>query len=511
MLIRRRQSWTRQPQQPLDVDWKNPIAAGLVFDTNVANGLFDSVGRKFGEALSTAIKPVGGPYGLELDFPGNQTNRSASFGNAFTALNGATSAAWEILVRFDSTSDTPHFFSQWDSGLCWLLEKNGTGLIWVAADDNSGNRRRWDAGSLFPAAGYYHILASWLGGPNKALVVNGIDKTSSLSAVNSAATVIGDNTGSDYLQLGMANGGVALNGGIVFARIWNRGLSLDECMRRAANMWGIYRPEVRQVYFVAPAGALDASASGGAQAGGSAALAANVALAAIGLAVAGGSAQASVDIPLFAAGITVAGGSANAAAMVTISAAGLAQAAGQAGLSANVLLAGAGAAQAAGNAALAAQLTALASGGAQAGGSANLQSGAQGSISASGADVAGGTAVIQVTVQIAASGAGQAGGSANLTGGAPGQISAVGGAQSAGAGTLSATVQITAAGFVQAMGAGVFSAQIPLAAFASAVAGGSAVLTLAGQMVQSFRRIAMQPRSRTVLKPSRNLTVTYVP
>lgn len=209
------------------------------------------------------------------------------------------------------------------------------------------------------------------------------------------------------------------------------------------------------------------SATGGATAGGSANLSAQVALAAVGVATAGGSAAGSVAVPLSATGLSVAGGSANPTVTVSISAAGLAQAAGTAGLAASVLLAGAGAAQASGNATLAAQLAAMASGSAQAGGSANLSGGALGSINASGGAVAGGSAVLYVTVQLAATGGAQASGSANLSGG-------------------STTFAITASGFAQAMGSGSLSVAVQLSASGSATASGAAVLGIPGQQSAAF-------------------------
>ena len=229
----------------------------------------------------------------------------------------------------------------------------------------------------------------------------------------------------------------------------------------SSNPWQIFSAPASRIWLPsAGGGILAANASGTDTASGSASLAAQVALAGIGVSIAGGSANAGFSIPLSAAGISITGGSANGRVAVTISAAGLAQAAGQAGLSAAVLMQAAGAAQAAGNATLATQLNALASGAAQAGGSANLSGGAPGALSATGGDTASGSAVLSVTVQLQATGSDTASGSANLTGGAPGQISASGGAQAGGSATVKVTVNLTATGFIQAMGAGQLTLQI---------------------------------------------------
>ncbi|MBI2278197.1 MAG: DUF2341 domain-containing protein [Dechloromonas sp.] len=245
---------------------------------------------------------------------------------------------------------------------------------------------------------------------------------------------------------------------------------------------------------------LNAAATGAAQTSGSAALAAQVAIAGVGVAVAGGSAAALASIPLAAAGIALADGTAGAQATVTITAAGLAEAAASAGLSVGVLLAGAGAAEAAGNAPLAtllfalaegaalaqgngplaADIAAAAAGGSLASGSATLAGGAAGALSASGASDATGQAVLAVLVQLQATGAGQAGGTAAGQADSPNAISASGAAQALGAALPSIAVAITAAGFVQAMGAGQLVIAVDIAAAGQAVASGTAALVQPG-------------------------------
>lgn len=252
--------------------------------------------------------------------------------------------------------------------------------------------------------------------------------------------------------------------GTFYGRLWSQGYGCGRAVPDAAaldltanpeKLWRMFRSPLRRL-FLSGGGALSGAASGGAQAGGAANASVQVALAGVGVAVAGGSAQAQVAVPLSAAAIAQAGGGATATATVTLSAAGLAQAAGAAGLDVAAVLAAAGSAQA--------------------GGSATLSGGAPGALSAAGAAQAGGAAVLTVTVTLAAAGGAQAGGSATISGGSPGALSASGGAQAGGVGTLVATVQLTAAGLAQALGAGQLAVQVPLAAFAAAVAGGSATL-----------------------------------
>ncbi len=222
------------------------------------------------------------------------------------------------------------------------------------------------------------------------------------------------------------------------------------------------------------------SAGGSDTVSGSANLAAQVALAGIGVSVVGGTAGAAVAVPLSAAGIAISSGTSNESAAVTISAAALAEAAGQAGLSPSVLLAAAGAAQSSGNSALAAQLQLMASGAGQASGSANLSAQSGGQISASGGDVASGAAVLSVTVRLQAAGSDVVSGSATGSVTSPGQLAAIGAGQADGTAQWATLVNVTAAGFVQAMAAGAFSVDFPLAADGTVRAAGQARLSLQG-------------------------------
>lgn len=225
------------------------------------------------------------------------------------------------------------------------------------------------------------------------------------------------------------------------------------------DFWGeVFVQDDTPIWFpvAAGGGSVALSASGAAQASGSASLAAGIALAGVGVALAGGSAAAAVALPLSAAGIATAAGSATGAISVTLSASALATAAGQAGLDVAAALAAAGSAQA--------------------GGSATLSGGAEGAISASGAAQAGGAAVLSILVTLAAAGTAQAGGSATLSGGPEGALAASGAAQAGGSATATVAIALTAAGLAQAIGSGQLTLSIPLSAIGFATSGGTATL-----------------------------------
>jgi hypothetical protein len=239
-----------QPQEAVTINWQNPISNGLVFAFEASQGHRDIA--KISPAL---VDPIGAGvaangasrYGINYTFSGSQANRACSFG-LNTSLQGATQASWDILIYFNNASPTAHFFSQWDFNQWWLFQVTSGSLTWVAADDQAGNRTRFDMSNAFPTAGWYHVTASWLGGANRLLVINGVDVSSLTGITQSAATNIDNRANaSDYLQIGMVNGGNALAGAVAYARIWKRSLSINQMMALHRQPYQLYKPFSRTI------------------------------------------------------------------------------------------------------------------------------------------------------------------------------------------------------------------------------------------------------------------------
>lgn len=444
-------------------------------------------------------------------------NNNSTLYRSFGRLSRVSYDGWSqlLIVRPLAEITTPINISYLFGASSWNSSE-----IWVGRDGVSQfSYRTVGGGSLSVNAGPYTL--------GKRYVLVGVSRTTGTEfwmngqLVGTTASVYGNKDYSRCLAI-FSPDATANRMRFIGGAAWARALRKSEAAALSENPWQIFRPRRRITFFDYGAGSgssLNATASGQAQASGAAQLAANVALAGIGVAVAGGQAAAAVAVPLAASGLAVSGGNADATATVTLSAAGLAAAAGQAGLSAAVLLAGAGAAQAAGNATLAAQLNALAAGAAQADGSANLTGGSQGQLAAQGGSSSSGQAALTITISLQAAGSASSSGTAAanvLTQGgmaadgksvasgtaAPtvriaatadgqaqagglatgaiqgaGQITAIGNAQASGAATYTVTATLTAAGFVQAMGAARLAVEIPLAALGAASASGSASLT----------------------------------
>jgi hypothetical protein len=489
ILVPRRQIRTQQPQGLVRIDWGNPITRGLEVAWYPGCG--------FGTV--NGVGPHGrlGALGMTLPLDVSDRVRKGTLVSQQTRVNTnlVTYAPILGLHRESPTYTQKQFLLRgtWatTSYQSLLLGSHGT---------NSGNVN----GALPTVGAYRQHALSW-------------DLTGASPSVAEYLDLGAGGTFTPYgtwpwpaglqrnVYVGHSPVGVLATYGFLFSRR----LGLAELASLDENPWQIFAPHETRIFVPVSAGGgstLNAAATGGAVAGGSASLAAQVALSGVGVSTADGSATAAVSIPLAAAGISIFGGAATAQAAVTISATGLAQAAAQAGLSASVLLAGSAAALASGNAALAAQLNALASGAAQASGTANLSGGAPGALNATGQAQADGSAVLSVNINLVAAGAAQASGTATGTASAPGALNAAGAAQAGGAATWSALITLTAAGFVQAVGAGSFTAQVPLSASGQASAGGQAGAVLVGQ-VHHFRLAATVAR-KTALQLSARRTTT---
>lgn len=447
----------QQPQGMSSIDWSNPITRGLVYafkpdGTTRSNGAASPIRSAFLSSSGSDLIQITSA-GLGFSSSGYNALTHSLSRVAATASANLT----QICVFTASNSSNSQFnlanLSSVGGATNGFFIGNGSSFCLKA--DTVPSAGAISSSALSVGKVYVGAYTSKVG--RQELFLNGISQGTTASATTHSQAL-------NRFVSGANNNPIALF--VTFSRV----LSDAEIKALSDNPWQIFAPIRRHIYVPATSGVLNAAADGAAQAGGSANISTQVALAAVGLSSASGSAGLSTAIPLSAAGFAVSGGTANAVATVRISAAGLAQAAG----------------------------------------SANLSGGAAGALNAAGQAQASGSAVLNVTVTLNATGSSQASGSASLNGGAPGQIAAVGGAQAGGAAQIKATVAITAAGYAQAMASGQLSIQIPLTAFGGAIAVGSAHLTQPGNELESHPRfmIYASPRRFAAVAPHRRYTIS---
>ena len=239
----------RRPAYRFGVDWGNPITFGLAFAFDAACGKRDLVtGATGGASGSGIIQRSNGLYGPQTLFNGAQGDNGYEFG-VHRGLFGATGTTFDVLVYFATGNQTANFFGQWDgTDQNFLLQASSGSLVWVAADDTASgsNRTRFDLSSAFTSAGWYRIIAAWRGGTDRTLIINRVER--SASVVQSNATAVSTAT-VDKISIGKTVGGSALNGNVVFARAWRRGLGIGECRALSDSLWIIHPPETIPLFW----------------------------------------------------------------------------------------------------------------------------------------------------------------------------------------------------------------------------------------------------------------------
>jgi len=221
---------------------------GLAFAFEASLGQRDLV-TNYASIPATGVTYGGGSKGFQAKFSGSQATKACTFG-VHHGLDGATEATWDILVYFSGANPTTHFFGQWDGNTQeFLFQASSGSLIWVPADDQFGQRTRFDLSGAFPTAGWYRIICSWWSTSSKLLLINGIEKTSSLSVVSASAPNIDTSNTLDELQIGMVNDGSALNGSVVFARAWRVRKTLAELQALNSAPWCIFANKVIPLFW----------------------------------------------------------------------------------------------------------------------------------------------------------------------------------------------------------------------------------------------------------------------
>lgn len=239
MRIKKSVPWTSQPG--VFTGFSAPWNRGLKFAFEASLGKRDLV-TNYASGPVSGVSFSGGVKGVQANFSGSQADKSCTFG-VHHGMDGATEATWDVLVYFSGANPTGIICGQWDGHTQeWLLQASSGSLIWVPADNSLSARTRFDLSGAFPTAGWYRIICSWWSTSSKLLLINGVDKTTSLSVISTDAASIGTNNTVDELQIGMASGNSALNGAVVFARAWNVKKTLAELQDLHNVPWRIFQP-----------------------------------------------------------------------------------------------------------------------------------------------------------------------------------------------------------------------------------------------------------------------------
>ena len=309
IIVPSRRIWTRQPQQAVEIDRQSPFGqsalvwSGAAPEINQANLAAASIvsGARSVSLLGRSVNIQNG----YIDVAGSFTVVSTPISFLWVGRHNETGSRNSELIGSSAgaAAGVSFGYSVGDIRISW---PNGGGSLTAAV-------------TVDPAIGDFISVAGSYNPTSGLLVV--CYKNHSTGVVRSGNTSYGYSNwsaGNGLWRIGNSQGsGWTTKGDNFLALATLRALPLAALISSAQNPWQIFAPQKRYSFFDMGAGGgstLNASASGAAQASGSATLAAQVALAGVGVAIAGGSAAASVAVPLSAAGLAVAGGSAGASA-----------------------------------------------------------------------------------------------------------------------------------------------------------------------------------------------------
>lgn len=234
-----------KPRLPV-INWNNPISKGLVLDVpQIERGsttVTDIVGRRKG-TLANAPTWTQGMYGPEINFGTGLGTQMINFTLLANQSNLTNITVEQIL---NLTSNTNQFQRGFFLGtvatprLCFEdVSTNHAGQWGVSLD--------WSGGEVIygcpqPPNGRTHIIVtySFSSTSNTPLVYyNGIPQTMTLLFGTVSGT---PNSDSNTLTIGNSATGdnEALDGSVVYTRVWNRILNQAEVKQLAATPWSIY-------------------------------------------------------------------------------------------------------------------------------------------------------------------------------------------------------------------------------------------------------------------------------
>lgn len=250
--------WMQQPQEAAGVNWRNPITEGLVFAWSAAEPLRDAAGgaRMLGGPGEPGIATAVGTDGLQTTFSGAQGADSLVTADPWRGLVGARQSTVDLLLYVSTGGANFRPLAQYggsQDSLSHQVRGSWGDMEWTAAKFSAYSCRFYGA-NMFATAGWYRLTMAWYGRNNCAFVVNGAPRN--LSVIEWEDIAVGDV--GEPLRLA-SNVTDKLAGRMVYARVWRRGLHLDEMMALQTNPWQIYAPRrVRiPVYSAAPSAVPD--------------------------------------------------------------------------------------------------------------------------------------------------------------------------------------------------------------------------------------------------------------
>lgn len=261
ILVPSRRIWTRQPQQPVEIDWSNPITRGLAIA--VEPDLIDLARRRRGATVVGSGKKVSTSYGVAQSLSSTVINYGTDnplSGREFTFQlleipTSLTQAAGIVDKR--ETAAANNSFSigyNYTAGSEFSVDfGNSTGAGGTSGVAYSFSR------SQFSTDGNHLVITANLAASSLEKIKLWRNNASiSLERAPTADNLVSEiYAGTSPLEIGRVNNGTLYYAGkLVFFRAWSRQLISDEIRSLFEAPYQIFKPRRRVAYFDIVAGGL---------------------------------------------------------------------------------------------------------------------------------------------------------------------------------------------------------------------------------------------------------------
>ena len=252
-----RRIWRQQRKHPAPLAAAAGLRRGLVLAYNPAAGSAEAIFGDKLSALGSGASIASTAAGRALSFTGGQATGAASFGATWDRLGGAVALTLAFYLKPDSLT-SGSFFAKWGGGANILLcTLTGSGNVaFIAGDLSSFRNGVQTSGGTLAVGKASLVIWTWALFPNNAVYIDGnsLSLSGYADAAPSSITSLGSSTASSVAQFGIASDGGPYSGAVIGAWAWNRALSPAEARTLTDNVWQLYAPPSRRIFFVTPAG-----------------------------------------------------------------------------------------------------------------------------------------------------------------------------------------------------------------------------------------------------------------
>lgn len=225
---------TSQPQQPVPIDWSNPITRGLQECVTPQSLLTNVNGAtKVATLTGAGLKGNGTSSYFWRPYTGAKITTA---GTIFCIVNGATASADARIFSLGSSANATPIIA---------LQSSGSSAIRGGAFNRAGGQNTLDSDITAFESGVPHTLASTFGGGLNKLFQDGIFRQS-VATTNDFSSYTLDRVAVGCLLRSTA--GSFNSSAMLLGLIWNRALSDAEIKSLSDNPWQIFQPTNRAIY-----------------------------------------------------------------------------------------------------------------------------------------------------------------------------------------------------------------------------------------------------------------------